>query len=447
MKPQSRAALGLVLVLGLPAVSTTAAAQSAPTSEVPQPLPSAPRTLASWGEAFQAIHCASPRYRIAAAEIAAARGRARVALADLLPHAEAQGSFTHELFVDELDFGMGPVSVPAQDVWSAGVTVNMAVLDARALHAYGTAQRAVAASERDLAAERRALAEVLSDALLTAWTAERLAELHRTGLSAALDRLALTENKAALGRATTLDIDRARQDVESARDATLHGDDALWRARASLGQLLGAPVALAAPRASDAQGLARSLRAWCTPNDAIAQVPEVAAAEQHLEVAERELDGLDLELLPQLMVQSQLRWDSETVYGPDATVQLGVVLRAPIWDGGARYGRKREARALRLQAQLRLEQARSDARLNVSEAARAIELATQALRIGSSQRELARRIDRGTRLAFEQGVGTSFDLIAAAQALRQAELNALLLTAELVRAEVRATLSNAACHF
>jgi outer membrane protein TolC len=50
-------------------------------------------------------------------------------------------------------------------------------------------------------------------------------------------------------------------------------------------------------------------------------------------------------------------------------------------------------------------------------------------------------------LTFEQGVGTSLDLISAAQALRQAELNAVLLDARVVQARARAALTSASCHF
>jgi outer membrane protein TolC len=337
--------------------------------------------------------------------------------------------------------------VPAQDVLGAGVSANMALLDVRALHAYGTARRAIAAAERDLVAERRALAGELADALLAAWTAEQLAELHRVGLRAALDRLALTETKRSLGRATVLDVDRARQDVESARNETLQGDDALARARTSLGLLLGVSTAVAAPAVRAPDGLGISIGAWCTPSDDAERAPEVTAARLHLELAERTIDGLDLELLPRLDLQSQLRWDSETVYGPDATVQIGLVLRAPIWDGGARYGRRREAHARRTQAQLRLEQARTNASSRRSEATREIAMTSEASRIGVTQRDLASRIDQGTRMAFEQGVGTSLDLISAAQALRQAELNAVLLSARVVQARVRAALTGATCHF
>jgi outer membrane protein TolC len=437
----------LLLAIALASMAVPAAAQPEVDARSIEPLPQAPRTLASWQQAFEQLGRGSQRQRIAAAEVGAARGRARVALADLLPHAQAQASYTHELIVVEENLGAGPVTVPAQDVLGAGVSANMALLDMRALHAYGTARRAVQAAERDLMAERRALVGELAEALLAAWTAERLAELHRIGLRAAADRLALAETKRTLGRATVLDVDRARQDLESARNETLLGDDALMRARASLGLVLGVSTAVAAPVTSDANGIERGLGAWCTTSVDAERAPEVAAAQLHVELADRALDGLDLELLPRLDFESQLRWDSETVYGPDATVQVGLFLRAPIWDGGARYGRRREAHARRTQAQLRLEQARTDARWRASETTREIAIATEASRIGATQRELALRIDRGTRLAFEQGVGTSLDLISAAQALRQAELNAVLLDARVVQARARAALTSAVCHF
>ena len=421
-----------------------APARAEPASE-PAPLPAAPRTLASWHRAFDELRTGSERYRSASAEVEKARGRARVALADLLPRAQAQASFTHELIVTEENFGAGPVTVPAQDVWGAGVSVNVALLDARALHAHGTARREVRASQDTLAAERVELARELVDVLLTAWTAERLAEQHRAGLRAALERLALTQTKRTLGRATVLDVDRARQDVESARTDALHGDDALHRARVELGLLLGARTATAAPAVSDAEGLERALGAFCSSHERFEAAPRIAAAEAQLELSERALAALDLELLPRLDAQSQLRWDSETVYGPDATMQLGLIVSAPIWDGGARYGHKRAAHAARMQARLTLDAARREVRSRASESTRAVGVAEEAARIGAAQRELAVRIDEATRVAFEQGVGTSLDLVAAAEARRRAELQAVLLVARLTQARAHAALAYATC--
>lgn len=409
------------------------------------PIPAASRVLASWDQAFEQLRTRSVRYRIASSEVARARGRARVALADLLPRAEAQGSFTHELITTQENFGAGPVTVPAQDVFGASATLGVTLIDARAIHAYGTAERAIDAAASDFAAERRALVDALVEALLSAWTAERLAELHRVGLHAALDRLALTQTKRELGHGTTLDVDRAQQDVQTARSQTLQGDDALIRVRESLGLLLGTSIAIAAPAFGNTDGLERSVAALCTASDRVERDPAVVAAQRRLQLAERATDSLDLELLPRLDLQSQLRWDSQTVYGPDATFQLGAVLRVPIWDGGARYGRARDAQAQLTQARLRLTQARLEALSQTTQAARSIEIAAEAASIGSAQRELARRIDTGTRSAFEQGVGTILDLIASAQALRQAELQAVLLESVVVRARARAALSNAEC--
>ena len=60
---------------------------------------------------------------------------------------------------------------------------------------------------------RRVIAESVVSAMLATLAAERVAELNRVGLRAALERLALTQARLKFGQGTALDVDRAQQDV------------------------------------------------------------------------------------------------------------------------------------------------------------------------------------------------------------------------------------------
>jgi hypothetical protein len=66
-------------------------------------------------------------------------------------------------------------------------------------------------------------------------------------------------------------------------------------------------------------------------------------------------------------------------------------------------------------------------------------------RVAGSARDLAAENDRLTRAAYVEGRGTSLELVAAAQTLRETEIQLALRDFELVRARVLAVLTLATC--
>ena len=72
---------------------------------------------------------------------------------------------------------------------------------------------------------------------------------------------------------------------------------------------------------------------------------------------------------------------------------------------------------------------------------------TAARDVAKQQRDLAARIDARTREGYAKGLGTSLDLVISAQALRQAEINLVLLDFELAQARAGAVLANAECMY
>jgi outer membrane protein TolC len=74
-----------------------------------------------------------------------------------------------------------------------------------------------------------------------------------------------------------------------------------------------------------------------------------------------------------------------------------------------------------------------------------VTVADERRRVAGSVRDLAAENDRLTRAAYLEGRGTSLELVAAAQALREAEIQLALRDFDLVRARVLAVLTLATC--
>jgi len=449
---------GLVLGAGSPAASAQEKVSDQrpplplpppPTIQDPQlaPPPQAPRMLHSWDEALALIRAQSPDYLATVDNVLRAEAQTRVALAGVLPIINAQVSWTHQFETTQTGLAPPITTYPLQNVWAAGGTLGWQILNAQAYYAIGTASRGADAARLDLAERRRAIAESIVGSILRTLAGERVAELNRVGLRSALERLSLAETRVRLKSGTMLDIDRAEQDVAQARELVIQGDELLLQAREGLGLVLGSGVAIAPPGDMDLNEFERSVAATCRLNADVEDRADVEAAKMRVVVADRLIDNVWLEFLPSIGIQSQLAWGSQVLYPPNTTWSIGPVLSIPIFEGGARYGNLRDARAAADQARQALTAIRLNAIVNIIQADREVGVTLARRDVAQRQRDLAYRVDQRTREGYLHGLGTSLDLVISAQNLRQADIKLALLQYDHWQARVLATLAKAECNY
>ncbi len=421
-----------------------------------QPVARPKTEIATWEDALKHVRARSTDLRIAAAEVARAEGLSRVALAGVLTTINGTGTYTHNIITNTSSqvAGLGPggvplfrtVEVPFPDFVTAGVALSQPVFAPRAWYAIGTTGRQEEAAKLSLDDAKRLIALSVANAIVAVVTAERVAELNRLGLRNALTRLELTTRKTALGGGTGLDVVRARQDVETARATLVAGDESLRQARESLGLALGLPEQVGVPVNVDINGLEQSARASCRPSPNIDERPDVAALRMSAEVAHRQVNDVKYQFSPMIDVRSNMNTTTlDTGAAPRTTWNVQAVLTVPIWDGGARYGNMRTQQALENSALQKLEAQRRKATIEVAQAQRGVSVAEERRRVAAQTRDLAAENDRLTRTAYLEGRGTSLELVTAAQALREAEIQLALRDFELVRARVLAVLVLASC--
>jgi len=453
--PPRRRLCPAIVVLSLSIVPGSASA--GPDSEAPAPSieqesdpmlsppPQAPRRIASWSEALTLIRSQSPDYVSSYESVARAEAQKRIALAAVLPTLNGQGSFTHQFSTSALSFNGRTVETPPPDLWAATATLNWSVVNPRSIYAVGTADRNIESAKLAFEDRRRIIALAIVDAMLSTLAAAHVAALNRVGLRAALDRLALTQARLQFGQGTPLDVDRAQQDAEAARQLILTGDEALRQSREALGVAVGSPTPVAAPGDLDLDQFEGAVAHTCRLNDDIERRPDVASARMQLEVAQRAVHDAELQLAPSLGLSSQLGYASAVTLGPLNTWSVQGVVNVPFYDGGARYGAMRDARAAVEQARQSLVKARLGAIVEAAQAQRSVSVYQSSRDVAKKQRELAQRIDSRTREGYSHGLGTSLDLVTSAQALRQAETNLALLEFQVGSARAHAVLANAEC--
>ncbi len=408
------------------------------------PPEAAPAEVHSWDEALGLMR-RSPDYLAGVDAVARAVAQHRIALAAVLPTLYGAGSYNHSFNTLEIPFGTETLVSPPPTIWSIGATASWNIVNPRGIYGLGTADLATDVANLSLADRRRLLATSVVSGMLATLAAGRVAELDRVGLRSALERLALTETRLKFSRGTQLDIDRAQQDVEAARALLIGGDESLRQSREALGESLGLPTALAAPPDLDLDGFEQAVATTCRLGKDIEQRPDVAAAKGRLAIAERAITDAKLQFAPYIGVSSQVGYQSATTLGPSDTWSVTATLTLPLYDGGARYGALRDAKAAADQAQQALTALRVDAMFEAARAARAIGVDTAARDVAKQQRDLAARIDQRTREGYVDGVGTSLDLVTSAQALRAAEINLVLLDFQLAQARAGAVLVDSEC--
>lgn len=418
-------------------------------AQAPDPLlePPAPaeRRLQSWEEAVQLFSARSVDLKVAAAEVVRASGRKRQAIGALLP--QVNGTATAQ-------FGLLPPP-PGVDATTAAffgaaplqllnLVGQLAVVDARAWNAVARAYDEEDAARLGADDARRLLLLNLAQALLGVVAAERVSELSRVALRDALDRLKLAEKSARAGASTEIDLGRTRQDAELQRAQVVAADESLRQAREALGLAVGFGEPVGVTPGFQLEGLADRVLGQCRGLAGLDERADQKAARAREEVARRGSLDVKAQFLPTLGVRTNL--NVYIVGGQPLSIwNVQAVLTVPIWDGGARYGALRDAKAAQEQAAARREGAERQGRVDVDRARRQVEVALQARAIAEKALEQAERVDQLTRKAFDAGLGTSLELVTAASGLRQQQLNLALREYDVVRARVVALFALAEC--
>ena len=169
------------------------------------PVPPAPHVLTNWREALGYITNRSLDVATSFQEIGRAEGLRRQALALALPTITATGAATYQ-FVKQDYVVNGVLVTPTNPVVTGQLTASLPVLAPRAWYGIKTAEMGVTSAKLSFDDKRARCSRRVASAIVTVFTAERVAEINRVGLRSALERHDLTQRKFRLGDATQLDV-------------------------------------------------------------------------------------------------------------------------------------------------------------------------------------------------------------------------------------------------
>jgi len=413
-------------------------------------VPPAEKVVTTWREALALLRSRSTDLRTAYDEVVQAEAQQRIALSNVLTQINGSGTINHQQGVNFSGFSLLSTAITNGNL---GLSAQQTLFNYEQFYAIGTAKANVVANRLTLEDLKRTLALGVANALVGVVTAERVAELNRSGLQQALERLNLTVQKVKFGASGTtgLDVVRAQQDVESARTTLVTGDESLREARESLGFALGIPTQVGVTPTLNLDALEADAHGVCRPADSIDERSDIKAARQQVEVAHRKVNDVWYQFLPTLNAQAngaELKTFQPPGSGPATHVwNVEAVLSVPIWDGGQRYGELHNMRAGEDEAMQTLESDKRQALIQVTQAKRNVAVAEDELRVADRARALAIQNDEMTQTAYRGGLLTSLDLVTAAAARRQAEINFAIQQFTLVKNRIAAVLALATCNW
>lgn len=401
--------------------------------------PAAPEEL-SLEAALAELETGSPalaqvRGRAEATEATVAQARSA-----LVPTLSAQASYVRnsdDARVGPLPPPLPPVSLVVQplELFTAAGQLRVPLVVPAAWWEVKAAQGGARASRSSADAALRDARAAFAQAAFAARAAEELVVASEKAVESATAHARSAERRVAAGTAAPLDALKARTEQVRRESDRARARADLARVRLALGIALGrerpvrvlVPDEPAAPH-PDAAALAEG---------ALARRPEAAAARAQVEAAEAQVRSGWARLAPAVSASgSVFAQDVDLPTGKKDGWRATVDLVWPIFDGGLREGRRREAEARVAQARAAEEALRLAVAQELADAARDLSVAGERLRLAETQRRLAGDAAASASRSFDAGVATSLDVLDANDRLYLADVGLAEARARLAQARV-----------
>ena len=363
----------------------------------------------------------NPTALIAEQEIRRAEGILREARAPALPFLSANGTGTR---LDAARTTTSSGVLVARESIAANVVLSMPLFAPQRWLAWAHAGEQVDIARTSLEDARRTVAVATARTYLSVMAQHRLVQITTQARDRARAHLEDAHARFEVGSGNRLDEVRAGQELAGDEAQLAQAEANLVRAREALGVLVAADgpveveeqVALPAPPAP-----AKALK------DAEENRPDVRASYQRAEAARKVLRDSWADYLPLLSAVVQPFYNSPaTVTQPTTGWQAQLILTIPLYDGGTRYGLRRERSALYEESKAQLEGLLRQARSDVRGSFEAVQRADQSVRSARQAARLAHDALDMTMLAYREGATNDLEVVDAARTARDADVAALV---------------------
>jgi outer membrane protein TolC len=310
------------------------------------------------------------RAKISRESTTASEARLSQARSFFFPTLSVNGNYTRRANETVRDVGGQQVTVQALNALSATATARWTVFDARGIPLYRAAAREVDATKLESAEARRLLAFEAGDAFLQTLSSLAVVDAARRRVEFAQQSVKDSGARQSAGLVSSNDVTRAQLEAAIAERELTRARSTAEASRIQLGYLLDAQAEELAilERPAGLLDVAAAHGPQVSP-EALAQASgarlDVAAAQARAAQAEALSSEPNARLLPTIAVTGQYRLTNEPgLSGRNGDGFVGIDLTWALFDGGDRYGERRqrlaEASSAALQARLRQRKVAAD---------------------------------------------------------------------------------------
>ncbi|HEV2063198.1 MAG TPA: TolC family protein, partial [Thermoanaerobaculia bacterium] len=342
---------------------------------------------------------------IAAARVDRARELAREAYGSLLPSVTGQWAATRDLHRQD------PINEINRNSSASSVTLDMAVLDVRALVVGKSFTRNLEAQRYDSAEIRRSLAFEVAQNFFAILSAEKLRDAARRRIEVAQAIVGEAQIKLDAGLASRNELTRSELELATARLSLTQSIDLVRTTRLNLGFLMGAEKEADRPL-EEPEPLPQPAPAPMGVEEAaaVAARQDVRAQDLRTEALRLLAQEPGLRIVPTVGLRAQYKGNNASFLNTtrQSDYTLGAALTWSVFDG-FRYPEAAARRALVRESAASAKQLRRHVGLEVRTARANIETAEGAFRQAQVRARVAAQNEEEVRVRFGQGLATALE--------------------------------------
>ncbi len=374
-------------------------------------------------DAMQAAVDKNPTVRIFKEQIAQAEHVADTRFGALLPNISGRVSGARRRFFFG-SFGGNPSVSKPTDFYEARASLTQNIFSLSLIQRWRAAQTGVDVATLDSKVRERDTMATTGLVYFETLRAQKAVQARQADVKLNKELLRLASERKSAGMATSLDVTRARVQLENERQRLLVSRNDFNRAKLNLIRAIGLPFDVQLVLTDELEVVEISKQ---SPQEALLVAQEnrieLQAQKRRERLAALTLSSVVSERIPNLEASGDVGLIGNQI--PDAltTDNVQVLLTVPIFDGGQREGRISENRSLVRQETLRTQDLEYQVTLEVRDALLTIESAQQQVNVGQLGLKLSLKELELARERFAVGVATNIEVTNAQTSVAQARDN------------------------
>ncbi len=419
-------AISILAAFHIDAWASDSQAKALRMPELPAIAPGDPVTL---GKAFELAEQRNLTLAQSREEIEAARARLKSSWGSLLPDVYGQLNYVYYDHADSSTISGVKVETRTQQDLDASLSVSLPLISAQQWVGVAASKSGLNLSRMSAGQTRQELLFTVAFAYFQALSAQSLIDIYKGQLAAIERHLKVATFRHRSGIGTRLDVTRAQSDWITTQQSLIQAIYALENARDTLRTLIRIDtLPLTVEEVSLSEFEDNSEEAMI--DKAQVRRYDLRMARLNLEVTQRQYLASYMQFVPTLSASWQFGYQITDPPANQANLDrsrwfAGLVLSVPLFDYNI-YGSLQQSRAAKNVAQLAEQAAMDNAELEVRQLRRGYDEALDMVRSSQRQAEIAEESMRLAETYYENGRGTSLDVVDARRSSQSAQVNLVI---------------------